>query len=101
MLMDERKIELMELLDNDPKYEPLIDDMVYLEGELDTLRKLPKIKVHPEDPSRQKLTPAAKLYKDYLQQYVNVVKVLMRATGDDETDEDSPLRRWVNERMDT
>lgn len=100
MLMDKRKTELMALV-NDSTYEPLIDEMLYLEEELDRLRRLPKIKIHPGDISIQKLTPAAKLYKDYLQQYVNVVKVLMRITGADEEDEESPLRKWVNEHMDT
>lgn len=93
-----RKDELMALV-NDSTYEPLIDDMLYLEQELDRLRPLPKLKVNPNDITLQKLTPAAKLYKDYLQQYVNVVKVLIRVTGADETDEESPLRKWVNEHM--
>lgn len=96
-----RKEELLNVLDNDKTYEPLVDEMVYLEEELIKLRALPKIKIHPDDPSRQKLTPAAKIYKDYLQQYVNVVKVLMKASGADEEDEESPLRKWVNEHMDT
>lgn len=95
-----RKEELLNVLDNDKTYEPLVDEMVYLEEELTKLRALPKIKIHPDDPSRQKLTPAAKIYKDYLQQYVNVVKVLMKASGAEETEEDSPLRRWVNEHLD-
>lgn len=94
-----RKEELLNVLDNDKTYEPLVDEMVYLEEELTKLRALPKIKIHPDDPARQKLTPAAKIYKDYLQQYVNVVKVLMKASGADEDDEESPLRKWVNEHI--
>ena len=93
-----RKQELLQLLDNDITYVPLINEMVYLENQLDELRELPKIKVHPEDKTKQKTTPAAKLYKEYLQQYTNIVRILMKATGTDEADEDSPLRRWTNER---
>lgn len=93
-----RKEELLQLLDNDITYVPLITEMVYLENQLDELRELPKIKVHPEDKTKQKTTPAAKLYKEYLQQYTNIVRILMKATGTDEADEDSPLRRWTNER---
>ena len=94
-----RKEELLKLLNNDITYEPLVIEMVYLEDQLDELRELPKIKVHPTDKTKQKTTPAAKLYKEYLQQYTNIVKILMRATGADDTEEDSPLRRWMNEHI--
>ena len=47
---------------------PLITETAYLEGELSTLRALPKLRVHPSDPQRQQTTPAAKLYKELLQQ---------------------------------
>ncbi len=93
-----RKEELLAQLNNDTTYEPLITEMIYLEEQLDELRELPKIKVHPTDKSRQKTTPAAKLYKEYLQQYSNIIRILMRATGTDEADEESPLRQWIRER---
>ena len=95
-----RKEELLKLLNNDVTYVPLITEMVYLEDQLDELRELPKIKVHPSDPTKQKTTPAAKLYKEYLQQYTNIVRILMKATGIDENEEESPLRRWMNEHID-
>lgn len=95
-----RKKELLKLLNNDITYVPLITEMVYLEDQLDELRKLPKIKIHPSDPTKQKTTPAAKLYKEYLQQYTNIVRILMKATGIDETEDESPLRRWMNEHVD-
>lgn len=94
-----RKEELLKLLNNDITYIPLVNEMVYLEDQLDKLRGLPKIKVHPSDPTKQKTTPAAKLYKEYLQQYTNIVRILMKATGADETEEESPLRRWMNEHI--
>lgn len=95
-----RKEELLKLLNNDITYVPLITEMVYLEDQLDELRELPKIKVHPQDKTKQKTTPAAKLYKEYLQQYTNIVRILMKATGVDENEEESPLRRWMNEHID-
>lgn len=94
-----RKEELLKILNNDITYIPLVTEMVYLEEQLDELRDLPKIKVHPDDSSKQKTTPAAKLYKEYLQQYTNIVRILMKATGADESEEESPLRRWVNEHI--
>ena len=99
--MSTREKELLSLIDHDKLLIPLISDMVNLEEQLTYLRTLPKIKVHPKDPSRQKATPAAKLYKEALQQYTNILRILMRATGTDEGDEESPLRKWFNEHMDT
>lgn len=90
-----RKEELLKVIENDPTLVPLIDEVVYLEEQLDMLRKLPKIKVHPNDPSKQKATPAAKLYKEMLQQYTNIIRILIRATGSDESEEESPLRKWI------
>lgn len=94
-----RERELLDLVDHDRLLVPLISDAVNLEEELDYLRSLPKIKVHPEDPTKQKATPAAKLYKECLQQYTNIIRILMRATGTDMDDEESPLRKWFNDHM--
>ena len=98
-----RKEELLNTINNDKSLIPLVDEAVYLEEQLDYLRKLPKIKVHPKDPSKQKATPAAKLYREMLQQYTNIIKILVRVSGIDEAEEDSPLRLWLkknNEGMD-
>ena len=54
----------------------LIEEAEFLEGRLAELRKLPFIKVHPEDPERQKRTEASKLYKEHIQSYCNVIKIL-------------------------
>lgn len=96
-----RQEELQNVVDNDTTFLPLIKEIIYIEEQLDQLRALPKIKVHPNDPSRQKATPAAKLYKEYLQQYINAIKVLEKRANIEETEEISPLRRWLNEHMDT
>ena len=95
----DRKKELLDLIKNDSSLVPLIDEVVYLEEQLDYLRSLPKIKVHSKDPSKQKPTPAAKMYKEFLQQYINAIKVLLKATGVENENEESPLRRWMNERL--
>jgi len=97
--MTDRRKELLEIIDHDKLLVPLISDMLNLEEQLDYLRTLPKIRVHPKDPTLQKATPAAKLYKESLQQYTNIVRILMRASGTDEDDEESPLRKWFNDHM--
>ena len=93
-----RKEELLKIVNNDKSLITLIDEAIYLEEQLDYLRTLPKLKVHPKDPSKQKATPAAKLYREYLQQYTNIIKILLRVSGVDEAEEDSPLRAWLKHR---
>ena len=96
--MLERKEELMKLVNDSNRTTilPLIDQMIYLENQLDYYRTLPMIKVNPENPMQQKATPAAKLYKEFLQQYTNVVKVISRITTNENEQEESPLRKWAN-----
>ena len=74
---------------------PMIDKMLFLESELEKLERLPMIRVDENNPERQKATPAAKLYKEFLQQYTNCVKVIARAIGNDGNEEESPLRAWA------
>lgn len=95
----DRKEELLKVIENDPALVPLIDEVVFLEERLTELKKLPFIKIHPKDPAKQKSTPAQKQYKELLQQYTNVIRLLLRATGTDENDEESPLRKWVKEHV--
>lgn len=96
--MDERKEKLIEYLckNEDDKLlnEPLIDEFVFLEHQLTELKKLPFIKLHPDNPEMQKSTPAAKQYKELLQQYTNIIKVLSKS-NDESDSEESPLREWV------
>lgn len=73
----------------------LIDDIVFIEGQLVELRKYPFIKVNPKDPSQQRATPAAKQYKELLQQYNNCIKILLGVLGKIETAETSPLREYL------
>lgn len=74
---------------------PMIDDVVFLEEHLQELRKLPFIKVHPNYPEIQKATPAAKQYKEMLQQYNNCVKILTGILRKDTPEEESPLRAFI------
>lgn len=95
-----RKEEILNIVGNDPIMVQTVEDMIYLEKQLDILRGLPKLRVDETDPMKQKATPAAKMYKEYLQQYINVVKVLLKATGTDAEEEDSPLRKWMKAHVD-
>lgn len=79
----------------------VVDEVVFLEERLTELKKLPFIQIHPTDPAVQRATPAAKQYKEFLQQYINCIKVIeaviyrdKRLEGDEV--EESPLRKWFN-----
>lgn len=97
----DRKTALTKLcteLDNGAKttIEPLIDDIVFIESQLTMLKKYPFIKVNPKDPTQQKPTPAAKQYKELLQQYNNCIKIFLGVLSTVEKAETSPLREYLN-----
>lgn len=100
---DKRKEELLALIPEDSLslVSETVDEIIFLEGKLTELRKLPFIKVNPKNTAQQKNTPAAKMYKEFLQQYINCIKMLeyviykdKRLEGEEE--EESPLRKWFN-----
>lgn len=99
-----RKEELIKIIckndaNNNIKAEKLIDEVIFIENQLIDLKKLPFLNVNPKNPMQQKSTPAAKLYKELLQQYNNSLKVLLKISGDiGENEEDSPLRKWIKSR---
>ena len=80
----------------------LVDEMLFLEGKLAELKKYPFLQVHPKDASVQRATPAAKQYKEFLQQYNNCIKIIESIIYkdkrlDNEEVEESPLRKWFKE----
>ena len=97
-----RKEELLKIFDEieDTKgiIRPMIDDVVFLEDQLKELRKLPFIRVNPDNPAQQKPTAAAKQYKELLQQYNNCVKILTGVLRRDAPEEESPLREFLKAR---
>ena len=99
-----RTDELLAIVPEDSKelVSSVIDDEVFLEQRLTELKALPFIQVNPKNTMQQRSTPAAKQYKEFLQQYINCIKVIeaviyrdKRLEGDDV--EESPLRKWFNE----
>lgn len=55
----------------------LLDEIVFLESQMSELKKLPFIKINPKNPTLQKVTPAAKLYKECSQSYMNAIRILV------------------------
>ena len=97
----ERKTELLSLLkdgsQDELKARQLIDEIIFLEEQMSDLKRYPFIAVNPKNPSQQKPTAASKQYKEFLQQYNNCLRLLLRITGDigGDTEEESPLRAWL------
>lgn len=101
--MNERAQELLKIIEaEDPKNRSkavqLVEEIAFIEEQLKELKKMPFIAANPKNPQQQKSTPAAKLYKELLQQYNNSIKIIIRLTGDAEGAEESPLRKWVKSR---
>lgn len=103
--IDNRTIRMQELLaiarakGDEATARQLCEDIAFLEERLAELRRLPHLKVDPKNQERQKATPAARQYKEMLQQYTNSLKLFMKICGElDEEEIESPLRAWLNQR---
>ena len=90
----DREKQLAELR-KDPKLARLVDEMLRLEGDLDELVKLPKMRKNPHDKTQVKLSPAFYAYHRTLSTYKEIVRVLSKISGSDEN-EISPLREYLN-----
>ena len=100
--MTERAAELLKIAaanGEEEKARELVEDIDFLEQRLQELRRLPFLRIDPNNPERQKPTPAARQYKEMLQQYTNSLKLFMKICGELEEEEmESPLRAWLNQR---
>lgn len=91
--------QIFEKIDEDKRavIVPLLDDVVFLENRLSDLRKLPMIRVSQKNPARQEVTPAGKQYKEYMQSYLNAIKVLQKALYIEGESGESPLMKALKE----
>ena len=74
----DRREELLELIGEESQalVVEVVDEVIFLEEKLEELKKLPFIQFNPKNPAQQRSTPAAKQYKEFLQQYTNCIKML-------------------------
>lgn len=75
---------------------PVVTDILFIEKQLDELRKLPFISVNPRNPVQQRITPAAKQYKELMQTYAGLLKLLLGSMPNGDGAETSPLREYLN-----
>ena len=97
----DREQELMKLLSDAgidamiTAFQKLVQEIVFLEQQLAELKQYPFISVNPKNPAQQKPTPAAKQYKEMLQQYNNSIKIMIRTLERNKSTENSPLREYL------
>lgn len=100
--MSERAAKLLEIAraaGEEEKAAELVEDIAFLEQRLQELRRLPFLRIDPNNPERQRPTPASRQYKELLQQYNNSLKLFCKLCGDlREEEAESPLRAWLKSR---
>ena len=75
----------------------LINEVIFLEEQMTLLKKLPFIRVHPNNPALQKATPAAKQYKEYSQSYMNATRILLNVLRKVESSAQDELLKRLEE----
>ena len=72
----------------------LVDELMFIESKLAEVRELPFLEVSGD--GRQRQSPAAKLYKDFVSQQSNIARILLGMTkGQGDAEEESPLRAYL------
>lgn len=75
----------------------LLDEVVFLEEKMIELRRLPFVNVHPTNSALQKTTPAAKLYKECSQSYMNAIRILSSILHKVESSAQDELMKMLEE----
>lgn len=75
--------------------ESIISEMVFVEERLKYLKTLPFIKVHKEKKELQKATPAAKQYKELMQNYLYMNKMLVALINKINFEEDDAFSKFL------
>ena len=76
---------------------PLLPQVVFIEERLRELQKVPHIRIHPKNPARQEITAAGKQYKEFMQSYLNAVKVLQMTLGRYAVEEKDAFDEWLEQ----
>ena len=97
-----RREELDEIfrdVDEDEKklVDNLIGEVVFLEEQMERLKTLPFISVHPKNPALQKTTSAAKQYKECSQSYMNATRILLNVLRKVESSAQDELLKRLEE----
>lgn len=77
----------------------MIDEVIFLEEQMTQLKALPFVNVNPKNPAQQKVTPAARIYKDCMSQYSNAIRILLNVLRKVETSAQDELMKRLEEFM--
>lgn len=91
--------KIFEKVDEDKKnlIEPILDEIIFLENKLQELRRLPFIRINPNNPEQQKITAAGKQYKELSQSYLNAIKVLSSVLNKDIQEDDDEFDNFMKQ----
>lgn len=97
-----RRSEFEKLFENvDGKERELIDrliaEAIFCEEQMTELKKLPFIAVNPKNAQQQKITSAARLYKDYSASYRDTIRIMLNILRKVDSDEQNDLLRRLEE----
>ena len=76
---------------------PLIEEIAILEEQIAYYRSLPQIRIHHDDPTRQKPTAAAKLRKEASQSYMNAMRIILGVLNKSEPDAAEELMKRLEQ----
>lgn len=77
----------------------MIDEVIFLEEQMTQLKALPFVAVNQKNPALQKVTPAARIYKDCMSQYSNAIRILLNVLRKTETSAQDALMKRLEEFM--
>lgn len=102
MIKITRREELDEIFkdidDNERKLiNKLLDEIVFLEEQMINLKKVPFISINPKNSNLQKVTSAAKIYKECSQSYMNAIRILLNTLRKVESSAQDELLRRLEE----
>lgn len=78
-----------------PLVSKIIDNIIYLENELEKVRQLPFLLTNPNNKYQQKQLPASKVYVSLNQQYNLAMKTFKSLIADDVEEDTSPLMAYL------
>ena len=93
MKNEQTRAEQLRAIATDLKTAQLIEEMILLEQQLEDLKKVKFYKINPKDNTQVKISPAFYAYHKCLAVYKEIVKLLLKASGNSEN---SPLREYLN-----
>lgn len=75
----------------------LINEVIFCEEQMTELKKLPFVAVNPKNPAQQKITSAARLYKDFASSYRDAIRILLNILRKVESSATDELLRRLEE----